>query len=451
MQGLRNLLLAAYHFPPHGGSGVQRALKLARYLPLLGWRAHVVTAGHDHYPVLDRTLCAEYDDAYVERVPGWEPGALAKRMAAPLSPLFKRSRCGLEDRLFWRLDRWMRSLPLAEIEQLWVSAVARRARHMIREHAIEALITTSPPCATHLVGRNLQRRMGIPWIADLRDPIVDNFSYRPRSSREDRFFHRLEATIAREADRVVVTCPELAERLRKRYRDVPAERFTTITNGYDPTDAPIVVQAAISGRFTLAHVGAFYREQTVGPILDAIRQLRAAHLDIRKVLKLRLVGTLSASERARLLPDDVSFLDQTGYVDHHTAINEMAAADALLLTTPATDGGRLCIPAKIFEYLAFGKHIIASLHESSWISRTIRQAGNCTLIPRADVAAWTNAIESCFAAWNTGRLQHPRDRAVVDAFRRDRIAARYARVIEEAIAAVPLCRNDPVCAEEALA
>ncbi|HKQ48731.1 MAG TPA: glycosyltransferase [Phycisphaerae bacterium] len=451
MKGLRNLLLVAYHFPPHGGSGVQRALKLARYLPPAGWRAHIITAGHDHYPVLDRTLCAEYADANVERVPGWEPGALAKHMAAPLPPLFKRSCCGLEDRLYWRLDRWMRRLPLAELEQLWVSAAARRARHMIREHAIEAVITTSPPCATHLVGRNLQRRMGIPWIADLRDPIVDNFSYRPKTSGEDRFFERLEATIAQEADRVVVTCPELAECLRERYRNVPAERFTTITNGYDPADAPAAVQRANSGRFTLAHVGAFYREQTVGPILDAVRQLRATRPEIRDALRLRLVGTLSASERARLLPEDHTFLDHAGYVDHRTAIEEMASADILLLTTPASDGGRLCIPAKTFEYLAFGKHMIASLHYSSWISRTIQQAGNCTVMLCAGAAEWANAIESCFVTWNAGRLQQPRDRAVVDAFRRDRIAARYARVIEEAIAEVRLSRAEVLCANEAVA
>lgn len=450
MKRHRNLLLAAYHFPPHGGSGVQRAFKLARYLPLAGWRARVVTAGHEHYPVLDRTLCAEYDAACVERVLGTEPGALAMRVARRFTENKTGGAGALENRIYWRLDRWMRTLPFAEMEQLWVPAAARRARRMINEHAIEAVITTSPPCATHLVGRNLRRQLGIPWIADLRDPILDNFSYRPSSERADRYFRRLESTIAREADRVVVTCPELAERLRERYRDVSAERFTTLTNGFDPADAPTLVHKPNTGRFTLAHVGAFYREQTLGPILEAVRQLCAARPEIRDALRFRLVGTLSATERALLLPMDFSFLDPTGYVDHRTAVNEMAAADALLLTTPSSDGGRLCIPAKSFEYLAFGKHIIAYLHEGSWIDRTMRQAGNCTLVHRADTAGWAKAIESCFAAWKVGRLQQQRDRIIIEGFRRDRIAARYARVVEEAIAAMPLRNTQPVCAGKAL-
>jgi hypothetical protein len=261
----------------------------------------------------------------------------------------------------------------------------------------------------------------------------------------------MEMTVVREADRIVVTCPELAERLRERYRDVPAERFTTITNGYDPADARTVTKSAAPGCFTLAHVGAFYREQTVGPILDAVRQLHAERADIRDALRLRLVGTLSATERALLTPADVSFVDQIGYVDHRTAIAEMAAADALLLTTPDSDGGRLCIPAKVFEYLAFGPHLIANLHEGSWIARTVLRAGNCTVIHHANAAAWADAIAACFAEWKAGRLQQPRDRSIVEVFRRDRIATRYARVIEETIAALPLRNTQLLCAGEPMA
>lgn len=426
----RNLLLAAYHFPPHGGSGVQRALKLARYLPLAGWRAHVLTAGHDHYPVLDPSLCDEYNDASrVHRVLGWEPGAIARRIAG------NSASESFEDRIYWRLERWMNRLPLTEIERLWLPSAFRRAQRIIGEHSIEAIITTSPPCATHLLGWRLHRRLGIPWIADLRDPILDNFAYRP-SARSDRFYYRLEKIIVREADRVVVTCPELAERLRERYREAPTERFTTIANGFDPADAPAPVGAAANVPFTLTHVGAFYRGQTVRPILDAVRRLRHVRPDIRDGLKLRLVGTLSASEKSLIEPGDESFLSTVGYVDHRRAIVEMASADALVLTTPATDSGNLCIPAKVFEYLAFGRHLIAFLHDSSWIARTVSQAGNCTLVQRPDAATWAGAIESCFEAWKAGRLQQPRDAAVVEAFRRDRLAARFARVVEDCVEVV---------------
>lgn len=433
----RNLLLCSYHFPPHGGSGVQRALKLAKYLPLTGWQAQALTAGHQHYPVQDLTLCDEIaEPASIHRALGLEPGAIAHRIARCMGEthIDEARTSSFEDRLYWRLDRWMNLLPLPELETLWLPGAIRQALHIIREHAIEAIVTTSPPCATHLIGRWLHHRLGIPWIADLRDPILDNFGYKP-SPFSDKYYRWIEKTVVRQADRVVVTCPELAERLRRRYPDVAADRFVTVTNGYDPADAPAQFQPTNPTRFALTHVGAFYRDQTIRPILDAIRRLRARRADLRDQLNLRLVGTLSSGEKSLFRPEDATYLTYAGYCDHRRAVAEMAAADVLLLTTPAPDGGRLCIPAKTFEYLSFGRHIAAFLHSDTQIARIVRQAGNCTLLTEPNAAAWARAIESCFDAWKACRLQQPRDFSAVESFRRDRLAVRYAGVVDDALSA----------------
>src|SRR3981081_278772 len=39
------VLMIAHHFPPMGGSGSNRALAFARYLPEYGWESVVVTPG----------------------------------------------------------------------------------------------------------------------------------------------------------------------------------------------------------------------------------------------------------------------------------------------------------------------------------------------------------------------------------------------------------------------
>jgi hypothetical protein len=412
---------------------VQRALKLARYLPNAGWRAHLLTSGHQHYPVLDPTLCGEVDNATsIHRVLGLEPGAIARRIAGCLN-VDNPEVTPFENRLYWRLDRWLSRLPLAETELLWLPAAFRRARRMVREDGIEAIITTSPPCTTHMIGWWLHRHSSIPWIADLRDPITDNFAYRPRSALDDRFYCWLERIVVQSANRVVVTSPELADRLRRRFPEIPPGRFVTIMNGYDAADAP-TAQKTPGQYCTLTHVGSFYRDQTIEPILHAVRQLRAARPDISDCLRLRLVGTVASSQQSLLQAEDKAFVTHIGYVDHRSAINEMADADALILTTPSVPGGELCIPAKTFEYLAFGPHIIAFLHDDTQIASVLRRAGNCTLIHQAGAAAWAGAMESCFDAWKARRLQQPRDYSVVDTFRRDRLAVRFARVVDECVA-----------------
>ncbi len=442
---LRNLLLVSYQFPPIGGSGVQRAAKLARYLPGTGWRVQVIAAGHTHYPLLDPTLAGPPDpNVTVHRVCGLEPAGVARSICHPFARAGGGSEwlSGLEDRLYWRLDRVFGGLPLPETEMLWAPAAVRQARRLVERYGIEAVVTTSPPHSAHLVGMSLRRRLGLPWVADLRDPITDNFAYHPRNRLAGRFWSWLEKTIVAQADRVVVTCPELARRLAERYGRVEDRVFSTITNGYDPADAPAAdASAAVAPgppgerRFTLAYVGAFYREQTIGPLLEAVRGLRLRRADIAAALQLRLVGSLSAAQRRLVQPEDAAFFVNLGYRPHAEALREMAGADVVLLLTPANEGGRLCIPAKAFEYLAFGRHIIAVVHRDTALGGILTAAGNVTVLESHEPAALAAAIERCFDDWAAGRTSAARDLDVVREFRRDRLAERFAGVIEECVAA----------------
>jgi len=297
------------------------------------------------------------------------------------------------------------------------------------------------------VGMWLKRRLGIPWIADLRDPIVDNFAYVPQGVLADRLIRRLERSVLSRADHCVVTCPDLARHLRARYPDCAIGRVTTITNGFDRADTPDPVEvrseASRPARFLLAYVGAFYRRQSIEPILQAVRALRTHVGETARLIELRVVGSIAASQKAYLRDEDAAFLTCSGYRPHHEAIREMARADALLLMTPDNEGGRLCIPAKTFEYLAFGRHIIAVVHPDTELWRILAAAGNVTLIRPHDPAGLREAIEACIHRWRCGMPDPQRNAEVVGQFRRDRLAKRFAEVVETCVDGTPDLRLVP--------
>ncbi len=439
----RNVLLVSYHFPPMGGSGVQRALKLAKYLPDAGWQAHVLCAGHTHLPLLDVSLVDELvGRAAVHPVCGWEAGALARTLCGHLrtGPSGGKRLGEIEDRLYWRLHGWIARLGLPEQELLWAPAAIRRARELIPRRSIGAVVTSSPPLSCHLVGWSLARRMGLPWIADLRDPIVDNFAAQDARGPERLFRRWIEGLAVRNARRLVVTCPELADRLAARYPDVPVGRFATITNGFDPGDAPAPAARTVGERFVLAYIGSFYRQQSIAPILEAVRLLRVRRPDIGARLELRMVGSLAASQQHHVQADDDAFFRRLGYQPHRTAIAEMASADALLLATPLEHGGRYCIPAKTFEYLAFGGHVIAFVHAGTAASRMLSDAGGCTILRDGSTSEWSGAIETCFDAWQAGTLAHTRRRGAIERFDRLAVAKEYATVINRCVDGSSLIR-----------
>jgi hypothetical protein len=76
------VLVVSYAFPPVGGAGVQRMLKLVKYLPEHGIQPCVLTVQNPSVPVSDDSLAREIPASVrVERTPTLEPGYAAKRAA----------------------------------------------------------------------------------------------------------------------------------------------------------------------------------------------------------------------------------------------------------------------------------------------------------------------------------------------------------------------------------
>ena len=53
---MKRVLIITYYWPPSGGSGVQRWLKMSKYLPEYGWQPVIYTTENAEYPIIDPTL-----------------------------------------------------------------------------------------------------------------------------------------------------------------------------------------------------------------------------------------------------------------------------------------------------------------------------------------------------------------------------------------------------------
>src|SRR5262249_27230336 len=116
---------------------------------------------------------------------------------------------------------------------VWVPGALKACARVIEEERPDAILTSSPPHMIHLLGRLLQRRHGLPWVADYRDPWIHGLGKpRPRTmtARWEAFRERF---VLRAADRFILNTPRAREAL---INDVPAiaDKSSVVTNGYDP-------------------------------------------------------------------------------------------------------------------------------------------------------------------------------------------------------------------------
>ena len=169
VQRRRRILMLAYFFPPLGGAGVQRSLKFARYLPAEGWDPTVVTVRSQDYWMADATLAAEIGaTTEVIRTASFTGLTLLRRLTPRHSGGSGAPR--RSTRTIGRLRALSGWVLVPDSYVGWTPYAWRAALEAHRRRPFDAIYTTSSPDSAHLAGRTLARRLGLPWVADFRDP-----------------------------------------------------------------------------------------------------------------------------------------------------------------------------------------------------------------------------------------------------------------------------------------
>ena len=77
---MKRVLIITYYWPPSGGSGVQRWLKMSKYLPEYGWQPVIYTPEDGEFPIEDPTLLKDVPrEAEIIKRPIVEPYTLYKK------------------------------------------------------------------------------------------------------------------------------------------------------------------------------------------------------------------------------------------------------------------------------------------------------------------------------------------------------------------------------------
>lgn len=405
---MKRVLFLAYFFPPLGGGGCQRTLKLVRYLEPLGYRASVVTASDPEYWILDPTLEDEIPPATeVIRVSGFTAHRvlhwLRRVGGGPQRPQGTR-RPGA-----FRALRALQAFFLVPDGFLgWSRAAGRAAARRIQRGDVDAIWTTSSPESAHLAGLELKRRFGLPWVADFRDPWVGRATYRPPTPFHDRAHRRRERAVLAAADRITMVSEAMIEAYRERYPGLPEERFVFLPNGYDADDfrraAALTPSSAEAHRtrFLLLHAGQLAHRPTVRTVLDAVQRLREQEPAAAARLRVRFLGGNEEVDPVVLSRSGTGApLEFLPSVPHLESIAAMRAADALLLLGHGGKGDSLIYTGKIYEYVASGRPILAVLDPGP-AADLIRRLDAGAVIRPGDVAAVTTILANWLARWERG-------------------------------------------------
>ena len=431
---MKTVLILTYYWPPSAGSGVQRWLKFAKYLPDCGWRPIIVTPKNGTAPYYDDGLLQDVPaEAEVIHTGTLEPFAIynalqGKRKDAPI-PV---GMMGLTEKkgIFHRLSNYLRAnLFVPDARKGWVPYATQAALRRIAQGGIDVLVTTGPPHSTHLAGLAIHRQTGIPWLADLRDPWTNIYYNQtlPRTAATQAKDRAKETEVVQTANAVTVVSPGMADEFGAR-----ARRLEVIYNGYDADDLPAVRPAPHPG-FCLSHVGNFFPALESPGLVSALANLVNEEPGFADDLQLRFTGLLDAGVEARLREAGLGrFLHLTPPVAHHAAVVEMMQASVLLFSIANEGNVRALVSGKIFEYLATGLPILPIGDHASGAGEVLAQAGMGPMLAHADGAAIQTQLRQFYRDWQAqGRQPLAGHNQGAAAFSRQGLTQQLARLLQK--------------------
>lgn len=448
-------LVVSYNFPPVGGAGVQRVLKLVKYLPAHGVEPSVLTVANPSVPVLDSSLERDFPPGLeVTRVRTFEPGYAAKRAAweaqagagaasAPKSETFSRSararaRAGeafaqVKRDLTRRLTAGAKQLLFPDPQLLWQPA-AQLA--LARQKTPDVIVISGPPFSQFLLGPTARLRFpNAALVLDYRDEwSTYRTSYEMMGSRLGHVIgDPLEESLLRSAHAVTIATREFRDALLARFSFLDPAIVHAIPNGYDPEDFPADLPEPPRDRLVLTYAGTVFRLTSVRGFLGGLRRFHERSPALAKKMTVQFIGRIVETEADAFLGMDAFGVTTQGYVPHDEVVRALAASHANLCVLDDVEGADRIYPAKIFELMALGRTIL-TLSPDGALARLVREERLGAVVPPRDESAIAATLESLVRQFDEGGGALPRSSAkAAERYSRKALAGEFAEVFRKAV------------------
>jgi glycosyltransferase involved in cell wall biosynthesis len=384
---VKRVLLVAYYFPPQPKAGSLRASYLSSHLREFGWEPTVVTTSYPGQDLESGRVIATAD---------WGPDAAQKTAAAAHGDALRAEGPPVRSRAGDSIRAMVKSVVYFPDNHVgWLPTAAPKARALVRERRISAVVSTAPPFTGHFIARYAIAGTQIPWIADYRDlwsgPPGADYLHGSGPLRQ-RIEYSVERRLLRRADAITAPSQSQADALARNF----GRQVTMIPNAADmsvweaiPDDPP--------RSFTICYTGKLWPTLRMpDEVFAAVARLRAAGDAAGSAVRFEFYGEdpelVTESARRHGISEIVR---AHGEVDRLSALRAQRSAAALLLLADTSDRAdviQLGNPgSKIFEYagakrpiLAFGRNneVIEAMLSTSGLGYCARDEASCVAVIR---------------------------------------------------------------------
>jgi glycosyltransferase involved in cell wall biosynthesis len=405
---IKKILIIVYYWPPSGGSGVQRWMYFAKYLEEFGITPVVLTVSPE------KASYKDWDQSNCEKVKNIKTYTTNTLELIKLYSLFTsgsttegipQGHVGAKKHgIFGKASSFIRgNIFIPDARAGWKFYAYPKAKSIIHDEKIDAVVTSGPPHSTHLIGKKLKEKLNITWIADFRDPWSELYYNKelPRLAWAKKLDARLERDVLEKADAVITIGPSLAKLLSGK---VPGQetKFHYILNGYDD-EAMKEIEVTDDHFFKMTFIGQFALAQPHEGLLRALDDFCNIFIGEIKKMKLCLAGTIDEVILGNFRKLPGIQVEHYGRIPHMEALKLMKNSQVLLNSLAEVEASRILISGKLMEYIATGNPVLCIGDPEGDAAELLSSLPNSNMFNKNDSEGMKNFLVSAFENWKSGK------------------------------------------------
>ncbi len=426
-----------------------RVIKACKFLPEFGWQPVVLTVKEGFNYAYDYSMLEKLPpDLKVIRTRYFSPLMWWDERSQPVVPkgettgAVKPTADGQSEKpghalsLSGRAKQYARNLiSIPDSHNFWVPFGTAAGLRAIHREKIDAIMTTSPPASTHLIGWKLSWLTGRPLLVDYRDLWTQNEGYHLRNfspglRKIDRWF---EKRVLKRASAIVTATDQFSDLVRQNNGYKKPESVATITNGIDPDDfKDVKFPERKNEKFTLLHLGSLYGNRNPDFFFRALREWLSRRPEAADKTSVLFYGNTPGYETMLKGGPLERVVEFRGHVPQHEILPMLWRADMLLLILGFHPGGAGVMPAKLFEYVCTGRPILAFVPEGV-AAKVIREHRRGTPVTGEDVELTAAILDTEFSAWKERSGPPPSSFQVPEAFDRRIQNRKLAQILDSIV------------------
>lgn len=408
--------------------GSLRAAGFSKYLPMYGWNPIILTIKNP-----DPQYCNPISSLPIER------GVFRAPSLFSLSYLSGKAN-GLLSRFLRLFGKELGSsvvpslLLIPDFAQGWIPPAVIKGVQLIRKKNIDAIFATSKPNTASIVGTLLSKLTGVPLVLDFRDPwrkIIfqlagykgDGLNYTIPDWR-DSIDRPLETAVLKRAGQVIFTTEDTKNIYEMVYPFIRG-RTHTIYNGYSENFFENQQPESFT-KFTIVYSGNFYFELDYSEaFFQALQQIKDKN-ELSGEVRFLYIGKNPDMELMINKYNLHEISKCTGVLERDEAIKTMRRASVLLLRNIAP-----CLSTKIFEGLAAGLPILATIDEGEATTLIRRYASNSFIANSRNIKEIKDAIKLAFKLWDENKLERLPSQIFRQKFSKENLTMKLAAIFEK--------------------